>query len=127
MCTLRSGILGIAFRPPEESAMPHRRMEAIPYQPAPAPTGDTLILNVDDSEERLRYRSTVLRDVGFDVLEACTGTEALAAAARTRPALILLDVHLPAFDGFEVCARPTPRPSPRDIPGLPVAGALALA
>jgi PAS domain S-box-containing protein len=99
-------------------------MEAIPYQPAPAPTGDTLILNVDDSEERLRYRSTVLRDVGFDVLEARTGTEALAAAAHARPALILLDVHLPDFDGFEVCTRLKAMPSTRDIPVLHVSAAL---
>ncbi len=92
--------------------------------PLPDGMSDALILNVDDSEERLRYRSTVLRDVGFDVLEACTGTEALAVAARTRPALILLDVHLPDFDGFEVCARLKAMPSTRDIPVLHVSAAL---
>ncbi len=37
--------------------------------------------------------------------EACDGQSALAEAARLRPALVLLDVHLPDHDGFEVAAR----------------------
>jgi two-component system, cell cycle sensor histidine kinase and response regulator CckA len=84
----------------------------------------TLVLNVDDSEERLRYRSTVLIDAGFDVLEATTGTHAIAVATRACPALVLLDVNLPDLDGFEVCERLKEQAATRQIPVLHVSAAL---
>ena len=84
-----------------------------------------VVLNVDDSEERLQFRTMVLRAAGFDVLEARTGTEALTRASLERPSVILLDVNLPDIDGFEVCARLKARESPtRGIPVLHVSAAL---
>lgn len=44
-----------------------------------------------------------LRSEGFDPMIAHTGLQALVAARRDRPDLILLDVMLPEMDGFEVC------------------------
>lgn len=89
------------------------------------PPARPVVLNVDDSAERLRYRTTVLRAVGFDVLEAYTGTSALKIASREHPAMILLDVNLPDLDGFEVCARlKAPDASTREIPVLHVSAAL---
>src|SRR3954447_20115750 len=46
-----------------------------------------------------------LRHLGFDVVSAATGREALAAAVADQPAVIVLDVMLPDLDGFEVCRR----------------------
>jgi two-component system cell cycle sensor histidine kinase/response regulator CckA len=89
------------------------------------PTTRPVVLNVDDSEERLRYRTMVLRTAGFDVFEAHTGTSALDLASRRHPSLILLDVHLPDIDGFEVCAQLKARgATTRDIPVLHVSAAL---
>ena len=89
------------------------------------PSDRPVVLNVDDSEERLRYRTTVLRGAGFDVLEVYTGSAALKIAEREHPAMILLDVNLPDLDGFEVCARlKAPDASTRDIPVLHVSAAL---
>jgi signal transduction histidine kinase len=48
--------------------------------------------------------SHMLRMAGYQVLEAGTGTQALTIAAG-RPDLVLLDVHLPDIDGYEVCRR----------------------
>ena len=48
--------------------------------------------------------SHMLRMAGYQVLEATTGMQALAIAAG-RPDLVLLDVHLPDIDGYEVCRR----------------------
>lgn len=64
------------------------------------------VLIVDDHVGfRLRARALLETD-GFDVVgEAGTGAEALAAAAELRPDLVLLDVQLPDFDGFEVARR----------------------
>jgi len=42
---------------------------------------------------------------GFTVTEAATGAEATEAARAVRPGLVLLDIGLPDFDGFEVARR----------------------
>jgi len=48
----------------------------------------------------------LLEAEGFDVLgEAADGESALTEAARLRPGLVLLDIQLPDFDGFEVATR----------------------
>lgn len=63
------------------------------------------LLNVDDNV-MLRYaKSRVLRQAGYEVLEAGTGEEALQLAASRQPSLIVLDVNLPGIDGLEVCRR----------------------
>jgi DNA-binding response OmpR family regulator len=49
-------------------------------------------------------RSALARE-GYDVEVASDGPAALAAVARHRPAVILLDVGLPGIDGIEVCRR----------------------
>jgi DNA-binding NarL/FixJ family response regulator len=64
------------------------------------------VLIVDDHAEFRRVARAVLEADGFDVVgEASDGDSALREAARLRPALVLLDVHLPDHDGFEVAAR----------------------
>lgn len=60
------------------------------------------ILNVDDNEKYRYAISRLLRDKGFEVLEARTGREALELAS-SRPGLIILDVNLPDMLGFDVC------------------------
>jgi PAS domain S-box-containing protein len=82
-----------------------------------------IVLNVDDSDERLRYRSMVLQESDFAVVEARTGTEALRLARERQPALVLLDVHLPDLDGFEVCRRLKASPLTESIPVLHVSAA----
>jgi DNA-binding NarL/FixJ family response regulator len=47
--------------------------------------------------------SRLLQRIGFDVLEATTGTEALELARSTRPAAVLLEVALPQISGYQVC------------------------
>jgi DNA-binding response OmpR family regulator len=62
------------------------------------------IVVVDDFQDGRELTAAVLRREGFNVKEAGTGTEALALATEL-PALMVLDVHLPDLDGFEVCRR----------------------
>ncbi|QKW08360.1 response regulator transcription factor [Streptomyces sp. NA04227] len=63
------------------------------------------VLVVDDEPSLLDVLATSLRFLGYQVAEAADGREALAAASRTRPDLILLDVMLPDMDGFTVARR----------------------
>ncbi len=63
------------------------------------------ILVVDDNPASLYSTSRILRSGGFNVLEASTGMDALAAAEKTEIGLIVLDINLPDIDGLEVCRR----------------------
>jgi two-component system, cell cycle sensor histidine kinase and response regulator CckA len=82
--------------------------------------GPPLILNVDDSEDIRRYRSAILQDAGFTVREASDGVDAVRLLDHLHPDLIVLDVHMPRLDGFEVCRRIKQNPWTRHIPVLHV-------
>lgn len=64
-------------------------------------TGDVLV--VDDSPQYLELLSTYLESRGHSVRVAAGGEEALSLANTRPPDLVLLDVHMPGLDGFEVC------------------------
>jgi signal transduction histidine kinase/DNA-binding response OmpR family regulator len=60
------------------------------------------VLVVDDVADARDLVSTILTMGGYEVVEAATGTEALRRL-EDEPDIIVLDVHLPDMDGFEVC------------------------
>ena len=64
-----------------------------------------VVLVVDDDETALYRKTHILRRAGFEVTEARTGPEALAAAVAHRVRVIVLDVNLPGLNGWEVCRR----------------------
>ncbi len=64
-----------------------------------------LILNVDDHDANRYVRTRLLKQAGYQVVEAATGGHALEMVASLRPPLVLLDVNLPDMSGFEVCRR----------------------
>jgi two-component system OmpR family response regulator len=63
------------------------------------------VLVVDDEPNIADVISIALRYNEYEVATAASGREALAAATEMRPDLIVLDVMLPDFDGFEVARR----------------------
>ena len=63
------------------------------------------ILVVDDEPSIVDAVATALRYEGYEVDEAVTGREALAAVARSEPDLIVLDWMLPDIEGIEVGRR----------------------
>jgi two-component system OmpR family response regulator len=63
------------------------------------------ILVVDDEPSIVDAVATALRYEGYDVEEATTGREALAAVARFEPDLVVLDWMLPDIEGIEVGRR----------------------
>jgi two-component system phosphate regulon response regulator PhoB len=63
----------------------------------------TRVLIVDDERDLCRLLDFNLRQEGFETEVALTGEEALAAARRKVPDLVLLDLMLPDIPGTEVC------------------------
>ncbi|MES2531655.1 MAG: response regulator [Pseudomonadota bacterium] len=64
--------------------------------------GRHTVLVVDDNPTTRYATARVIRAAGFETQEAGTGREALQIA-RHRISAVVLDVHLPDIDGFEVC------------------------
>ncbi len=69
---------------------------------APAATSGERILVVDDEADIVALVAYHLAKSGYRVSTASSGTEALDAARRERPSLIVLDLMLPGMSGFEV-------------------------
>jgi two-component system phosphate regulon response regulator PhoB len=61
------------------------------------------ILVVDDEPDALEVLGFKLKEAGYAPLYAKDGARAIATARDERPALIVLDLMLPAVDGLEVC------------------------
>ncbi len=76
------------------------------------------LLVVDDEPTVRELLSATLRFVGFRVVSAGTGAEAVSAAGREPPDLVLLDVMLPDADGFEVARQL--RDAPRTAGPVPI-------
>lgn len=63
------------------------------------------LLLVEDHAGTGEWVAVMLRACGCSVELAHSGHEAVAAAARVPPDIVLLDLRLPDFDGFEVARR----------------------
>ena len=60
------------------------------------------LLVVDDEPNLLRAVAVTLRAEGYDVTTARSGAEALVRVAESLPDLIVSDVRMPGFDGFQL-------------------------
>lgn len=83
-----------------------------------AMTSSATILNVDDDPIGRYHVTHILRNSGFNVIEAESGEEALRLISETAPDLVLLDVKLPGIDGIEVCRRLKTDDRTRTLPVL---------
>jgi DNA-binding response OmpR family regulator len=63
------------------------------------------VLVVDDERDVGRLLTYSLEQAGFEPQAVLTGSEALLAAARQPPAVIVLDIGLPDISGLEVCKK----------------------
>ena len=63
------------------------------------------ILVVDDEPDLVRALGLRLSSRGFEVLTAFDGVQAMSRIQKDRPDLVLLDIHLPAGNGYRICER----------------------
>jgi len=63
------------------------------------------ILVIEDNPKNMKLIRDVLTYAGYDVVEASTGEEGVAAALDDPPDLVLMDLQLPGMDGREALRR----------------------
>ena len=78
------------------------------------------ILVVEDKPDSRQIIRDMLAPTDYEVTEAEDGEEALAAVARQRPDLILMDVQMPIMDGYTATRRIKADGSLRSIPIIAV-------
>ncbi|OGO36997.1 MAG: hypothetical protein A2147_00255 [Chloroflexi bacterium RBG_16_57_8] len=78
------------------------------------------ILVVDDEPRILRFVRLSLHALGFEVLMASGGEEALKLAEAENPDVMILDVFMPGMDGFEVLQRRRAFEDLKACPRMPV-------
>src|SRR5438552_1729179 len=61
------------------------------------------ILVVDDEPQLRRAMKATLTDLGYSVIDAKTGEEALEMLRHDTPELVLLDLNMPGIGGLETC------------------------
>ena len=79
-----------------------------------------VILVIEDHEDNRRIIRDLLTSAGFEIIEAVTGEEGVKAADTYHPDLILMDIQLPDFDGYEATRRIKANPDMRSIPIIAV-------
>ena len=78
------------------------------------------ILVVEDQADNRQIIRDMLAPTDYEITEAENGEDALAAIAKQRPDLILMDVQLPIMDGYEATPRIKADASLRSIPIIAV-------
>ncbi|HYT59279.1 MAG TPA: response regulator [Haliangiales bacterium] len=74
------------------------------------------ILIVDDEPFMLRLIQHHLENAGYQMIKARNGREAVEAAAREKPCLVVMDAMMPNMDGLTALRQLKQEPSTRDIP-----------
>lgn len=79
---------------------------------------DQTILLVDEATRTRELLASILRKMGYAVLESGDGPDALRRIRLCRPDLVIIEAMLPFMSGFEVCAQLRRDPALKRLPIL---------
>jgi putative two-component system response regulator len=82
----------------------------------PYMAGKASILIADDIPANRHILSQFLEEMGYSVIQASDGREALDRVMREKPDIVLLDIAMPEMDGIEVCRVIKSNPLTKIIP-----------
>jgi two-component system cell cycle response regulator DivK len=75
-----------------------------------------LILVVEDDECTLKLLSDILKVIGYRVITAMNGVEAIESASKDKPDLITMDIQLPLMNGVDAVRVLKSNPATANIP-----------
>ncbi len=78
------------------------------------------VLLAEDNLINQKVAEAMLRKLGFDVVIAANGREALTLAKSEAWHLVFMDCQMPELDGFEATAAIRARESARNLPRMPI-------
>lgn len=108
-------------------------MVALPTPKSPRPAGQVsrggtraaarpVVLVVEDHDDTRLMLRVLLEMRGLEVVEAADGEEAVSAAERVCPGLVLMDGSLPVLDGLAAARRIRESEGSRDVPVVMLSG-----
>ncbi|HNX22553.1 MAG TPA: response regulator [Spirochaetota bacterium] len=74
------------------------------------------VLIADDNQNNLKVLSAMLETLGYRVRVAKSGEQTIQSVETVKPDIILLDIHMPGMDGYEVCTKLKATEEYNDIP-----------
>ncbi len=91
--------------------------EAVHAPPAPLPSSRGQLLYIEDNPVNVLLVEELVNGLsGLRITSEANGTDGVARAVQLRPDLVLIDMQLPDFDGFEVLRRLRAHPDTARIP-----------
>lgn len=91
-------------------------------QPKPATPTGLRVLVVDDNVDAAHTLAMLVQLAGHDVRIAYDGPPALTLAEAFQPQVVLLDLNLPAMDGYEVARKLREKPETQEVVLAAVSG-----
>jgi DNA-binding response OmpR family regulator len=76
------------------------------------------VLVVDDNVDVIKMVGLMLESVGYEIIAAQSGEQALVKAQTEKPDVVILDIMMPDMDGYEVCRRLRANPNTSHLPIL---------
>ena len=101
---LAAGCDDYLSKPIEAETLLMRVQDLLAQSPSTVPGIKKQILLVEDNEDAREVTGLLLEHLGWEVLAASCGAEALLIAQTKRPALVLLDINLPDMDGYTLAS-----------------------
>lgn len=80
------------------------------------------VMIVDDSTTVRKLVSITVEDLGFKVVEAANGSQALSQIFEKKPDVVFLDIKMPQMDGYQVCRILKENQHTADIPIIMLTG-----
>ncbi len=115
---LRQGFTDILFKPVEPSRLLQATQAYLPLRPLVEgkPGRARAVLVVDDDPVQLKLLKVTLTQLGFQVVTATNGTEALQRIRQQPPDAVVSDVLMPDLDGYHLCQVLRSDPTLAEVP-----------
>jgi CheY-like chemotaxis protein len=107
-----------AMRSTQRSFLPDEVLELVDDVPSGARVARQTVLLVEDEDALRQVLRDLLEREGYSVIEAQDGVQALDEIDRHAPDALVLDLHLPRLDGYQVLSHLRARPGTAGLPVL---------